>query len=76
MQTQTSLVPEMSSLESEQLRKALHSAQFLQNDLHLVLAKANPMLAEVMANELDDVNRVVARLQGILSIESTLRSSL
>jgi hypothetical protein len=53
------------------MTKALHSAQFLQSDLHQVLTKSNPLLSELVLRELEVVNGFVVRLQ---CIESVVRS--
>jgi hypothetical protein len=53
---------DVSPLEMEQLTKAVHSAQFLQSDLQLLLASQNPMLAELVLRELAVVNPLVTRL--------------
>ncbi len=39
-------------LDAESMTKALHSAQFLQSDLHQVLTKSNPLLSELVLREL------------------------
>ena len=58
-------------LDAESMTKALHSAQFLQSDLHQVLTNSNPLLSELVLRELEVVNGFVVRLQ---CIESVVRS--
>ena len=61
----------LTPLDAESMTKALHSAQFLQSDLHQVLTRSNPLLSELVLRELDVVNDFVVRLQ---CIESVVRS--
>lgn len=58
--------------DAECLTKALHSAQFLQSDLHQVLTHSHPLLSELALRELAVVNDCVVRLQCIESIVRSL----